>query len=359
MVDGMSASTGSGEGNGGGVEGRTLLPDALDPIESLCSPLAQAMWSIHTPMENGGPRLIFPFKRTDNARVSEQESKILLCQVLERSPWYYSIETPTRETYMQSGTKSLSARLDVTVYRTRSANDRALNVELKAGTPPLEAFRKDFEKLIREGVDGLWFHTVERAGNATVRSLLTKMMDAMGLVQNHTVVAGHTLTLALCLLEEQVLLTARFTLGPSTQSQLDQLLGETADGWNVSGPGAQQYGALAIPVLVSKSERRVSEAQQPGRLRQKLLIFCPQITDDSLLHFNREGESYRLRAFAGRLAGRSPWVQPEAKTSSEFLQKFRATHSLDVSDQVISVEQSDRWALIVGAHNLALGIGDA
>lgn len=355
----MSTSTGAGEGNGGGAKGQTLLSDVLDPIESLCSPLAQAMWSVHSVTENGGSRLIFPFKRTDTARVSEQESKILLCQVLERSPWYYSIETPTRETYMQSGTKPQSALVDVTVYRSRSASDRVLNVELKAGTPPLEAFRKDFEKLIREGVDGLWFHTVERAGKATVRSLLTNMMDAMGLVQDHAITAGHTLTLALCLLEEQVLLTARFTLGAGLQSQLDGLLGETTSGRNVSGPGAEAYGTLAIPALPAKAARRGSDAQPLRGLRQKLLIYCPQITDDSLLHFNQDGESYRLRAFAGRLAGSNPWVQPDAKTSSDFLRTYRMTHTIDVHEERISVQQSDRWAVIVAAHNLALGLGEA
>jgi hypothetical protein len=356
MVDSMSV-TGAVEGKSEGAEARTRLPDVMDPIESLCNPLAQAMWSVHNPLENGGPRLIFPFKRTDTARVSEQESKILLCHVLERSPWYYSIETPTRETYIQSGTRPLSARVDVTVYRSRSASDRILNVELKAGTPPLEAFRKDFEKLIREGVDGLWFHTVERAGAATVRSLLAKMMNAMVLMQDHAVAAEHTLTLALCLLEERVLLTARFTLGASAQSQLDELLGETAIGWNVSGPGAEAYGTVAIPAVVSKTVRPVSDAPLPGKPRQKLLIFCPEITDDTLLHFNREGESYRLRAFAGRLAGYSPWVQPDAGTSTEFLQQYPINHAIDVGEERTSLKQDDRWAVIVGAHNLALGYG--
>jgi len=61
----------------------------------------------------------------------------------------------------------MSARIDITVYGSRNAANRAVNLELKAGTASLEAFRKDFERLFREGIPGLWCHTVESASSAT------------------------------------------------------------------------------------------------------------------------------------------------------------------------------------------------
>ena len=102
------------------------------------------------------PGLIFPLTRPsqnlatrDNRRVSEQESRVLLTQWFERHGFYYSIETPTKGIYQQSGTRWLSARTDITVYGSSvpDPSNRVLNIELKAGQPPWESFRKDFEKL--------------------------------------------------------------------------------------------------------------------------------------------------------------------------------------------------------------------
>ena len=130
--------------------------------------LLGAMWA-----DGRGPRpgLIFPVTRSPQTpgqhaiRVSEQESRVLITEWLENHGFHYSIETPTIETYQQSGSRKLSARTDITVYRSfdPDPSQRVLNIELKAGLPTWEAFRKDFEKLLREGVPGLWFHTLAKA----------------------------------------------------------------------------------------------------------------------------------------------------------------------------------------------------
>ncbi len=116
------------------------------------------------------PLLIFPVNREvlgSARRVSEQESKILFTQWLDRNGLVHSVETPTRTTFRQTGVAELSARTDVTVYGSFSETDRILNIELKAGlqggAAGLESFRKDLEKLLREGTDGLWFHTLTAA----------------------------------------------------------------------------------------------------------------------------------------------------------------------------------------------------
>ena len=97
----------------------------------------------------------------------------MLSHWLEREGVPHSVETPTVESYQQQGQSPLSARIDVTVYRSREPDDRILNVELKKGTADDEAFRKDFEKLLRERTNGLWFHTLDIANSRTWPSLPT------------------------------------------------------------------------------------------------------------------------------------------------------------------------------------------
>ena len=115
--------------------------------------------------------LFFPAKRQpykNVTRVSEQESKILFTRWLEYNKFRFSVETPTRKVYKQkpSATKWTSGRTDVTVYGVGGALDRVLNIELKEGTQGgirgRESFRKDLEQLLREGITGLWFHTLTK-----------------------------------------------------------------------------------------------------------------------------------------------------------------------------------------------------
>jgi len=332
-----------------GVLGRSTSVQVMDVFDGIAMPLAERMWAVQR-ADTDGPRLIFPFSRTDVARVSEQESRVLLCQLLEQSGLYYSVETPTREKYTQSGSYDLSGRVDVTVYSSRSATDRLLNVELKAGTPPMEAFRKDFEKLTREGIEGLWFHTLAAAGSRTVENLTAKMAEALGLLATHTSAARHTIVVAVCLLEAEVLLRRRIVLGADVESQLIDGP-DAATGWTATGPGAARFLDTLGDVLGAPTSAR------DRRGREKLLILCPAVADDTLLHFSRQGDSYRLRAFAGALAGRAPWVQDDAPTSSDFLRQFPPVHTVDVLDQSVPLTEADRWHAIVTEHNRALGIG--
>jgi hypothetical protein len=64
------------------------------------------------------PRLIIPGLRSGNARISEQESKIVFCSVMEKTyGYFYSIETPTEEEYRFTGEKTLSARSDLSIWK--------------------------------------------------------------------------------------------------------------------------------------------------------------------------------------------------------------------------------------------------
>jgi len=64
--------------------------------ERLCREVAASLWAVYHKRPDA-PHLILPLKRDDSKRVSEQDSKILITQWLERNGMFYPIETPTRE----------------------------------------------------------------------------------------------------------------------------------------------------------------------------------------------------------------------------------------------------------------------
>ena len=126
---------------------------------------------------------VFPKKRNPDdeenpiIRVSEQESKVIAGIWLRRHHKPFSIETPTNEPYSFRGARGQSALTDVTVYE-RDGVTRLLNIELKAHQPEEESFRKDLEKLLREEVEGMWFHTLETADDSSWRALKRKLRNS-------------------------------------------------------------------------------------------------------------------------------------------------------------------------------------
>jgi len=113
------------------------------------------------------PRLIFPKKREKNKkdedikRISEQEARILYCNILNNLNYFYSIETPTDYAYIQSGKTGVSALSDLSIYRcTDKGFKKKANVEFKALNPTTEDINKDIEKIIKEGLDGNWFSKI-------------------------------------------------------------------------------------------------------------------------------------------------------------------------------------------------------
>lgn len=150
----------------------------LSWIPELCEEVATSLSAIAGGQSDG--RLIFPHYRDGRRRVSEQESKVLIAQWLERRGLHYSVETPTAGLYQQTGLNPLSARIDVTVYGSNAPADRVLNIELKAGTPPDLSFSKDIEKLLVEATPGLWFHTLATANRRTWTTLAGRVEAALG-----------------------------------------------------------------------------------------------------------------------------------------------------------------------------------
>lgn len=123
--------------------GEQLQMELIDRI-AMGREVSESLWSVYHRRPEGG-KLVLPRKRDGTRRVSEQESKILITRWLEGHGYFYSIETPTTQQYRQSGRTDISARIDITVNGWTADSARAVNIELKAGTATVEAFRKDFE----------------------------------------------------------------------------------------------------------------------------------------------------------------------------------------------------------------------
>jgi len=168
--------------------------------------VAKRLWIMWEMVHKGtdGSKFIFPKIRNPKypIRISEQESKIIFCQLLERSPWHYSVETPTEQTYQQKGKEPLSARTDISLYRTSSLDTKIVNIELKAKSTLPEHFRKDFEKLIRDGLDGVWFHTLKSQNSKTMPKIFNKIIQAFDDLKKYFKESEKSILFTFCILDE-------------------------------------------------------------------------------------------------------------------------------------------------------------
>jgi len=314
----------------------------------LCREVAESLWAVYHERPDA-THLIWPAKRDDSTRVSEQESKILITQWLERNVVFYSVETPTRKRYTQKGNASLSARIDVTVYGSRNPADRVLNIELKAGTSGLEAFRKDFEKLLREGVPGLWFHTLRKATAATWRSIEKKMCEAFDRVPKHTEAATHSVHFAFCVLEQPMLVEFDLDFSADWHEHLGQRfrVGQGSPILPAWTPNAAPLRAAAPRTTV----RSYSGTQR------KALVYMPSIEPRSFIHLSTKGDSYALRSFGGARP-RSRWVERDFMTTTALLAHHPIEHEVNVASERENLESElAYWAARVTELNSKYGIG--
>lgn len=149
------------------------------------------------------PRLIFPIKRTnEEIRISEQEARILYCNILNNLNYFYSIETPTNETYQQTGNTPLSALSDLSIYRyIDNGFEKMANVELKAHNPDIKNISKDIEKIIREEKDGNWFHVLKNINKGTLPSVFDKFIFSLKKHSNKS--SKISILFCICILEKK------------------------------------------------------------------------------------------------------------------------------------------------------------
>ena len=317
---------------------------------TMCRDVAESLWALYHGRPDA-PCLILPSKRDGVLRVSEQESRILIAQWLQSHGVRYSIETPTLGRYQQSGQAQLSARIDVTTYGSRHAANRTMNLELKAGTASLEAFRKDFEKLLREGIPGLWFHTLESASNATWDTLSNKMEEALERVAPHADTAGHKIWFAFCVLNVPRLVEFEVDFSGKWRGQVGHLLANA-----LGRPSSPVHRGTLGEDRKSAPVHRAPSGPSSGTQR-KLLIYAPSINPSTFLHLSIKGESYALRDF-GRSGPATRWVLEDARTTTQLAAKHRFVRAIDVAGERKSLEsESDYWRQRIAAVNRRYRVG--
>jgi len=322
--------------------------ESLDELRHrMVSDVAHSLWRVYHG-DSDAPYLLWPAKRDASTRISEQESKILITQWLQSNQRFYSVETPTREKYRQSGTVEISARIDVTVYSERNPSARMLNIELKAGTATDNSFGKDFQKLVCERVRGLWFHTLTKARHRTWLSLENRICRAIDVVIDHTGSATHVIDFAFCVLQSRTLV--EFTIDFSTdwraglQASIRRATGAVAATTTLrpSVRVVRPPYSLQTSIAVSESSGAgaLDRAAMSGKLKQLVLI--PSLEPRTVLHLSTRGESYKLRYFDGTHLA-TPWKAANCPTLTTLLALHPATLIVDVATDGRDLTQHDYW----------------
>jgi hypothetical protein len=199
------------------IEHLELIEDILEVNRRVCS----ALWdvsNVNSIPKGLSPRLIFPQKRDEKIRVSEQEARILYCGILNNLNYFYSIETPTTDTYQQTGMQPVSASSDLSLYREKNNHfDKVMNIEFKAHNPEPEDIRKDIEKLIRERIAGNWFHVLKNADSGTLPALFGKMRDSL-LACEHFLNSPIYFIFCFCVLEKSWACMKHFYYNPKEEN---------------------------------------------------------------------------------------------------------------------------------------------
>ena len=128
--------------------------------------------------ENVSRDLVFIQYENTNVRISEQESRVLFCNEIEKynKELYYAIEAPTVLKYCFTGnirlddTNGRSGCSDLSLFRRNSNSDNSkfkqiVNIELKAHNVDV---LKDLLKLAAESKHGLFFHTLRNIDKGTL-----------------------------------------------------------------------------------------------------------------------------------------------------------------------------------------------
>ncbi len=195
-----------------------------DDLIELDRRAAYGLWNVASPTKAPtglSPRMIFPDLRTGATRVSEQEARHVFCTLLQDTSYYYALEAPTVETYIQTGSTPLSARTDLALYELHPDGlKRIANIEFKAHNASKDQIKKDIEKLVRENLVGNWFHLLSSSNSKTLPSLFKKFMNAFAECIKY---ATHDIDIVFCfcVLGDRKLFLKRFVYKLSDDEFID------------------------------------------------------------------------------------------------------------------------------------------
>lgn len=213
-----------------------LLDDLIEINRRTCG----SLWSIAD--VNGhpsglSPRLIIPKTRNEELRISEQEARLIFCSLLNNLSYYYSIETPTEQTYQLTGQTAQSALSDLSLYTYNGVFEKVANVEFKAHNPPQDHIRKDIEKLIREQIPGNWFHFLKNMDSGTLPALFTKFIYSFNAFSNLVSTFNFSVSILFCfyVLDKKWGCYKHFDFHPKQGSIVDYANSFFALSYSVSG----------------------------------------------------------------------------------------------------------------------------
>jgi len=172
----------------------------------------------HGQPSNLSPHVIYPLKRDRSVRISEQEARIICCGLLNNLSLYYSVETPTKQRYVQKGKKKegMSAQTDLTMYGFDGQTfKRVINMEFKAHNCDKRDIAKDIEKLVREKIDGNWFHIFGNTNRRTMPSVFEKFKDSFLSYSRSFSRQKISIVFCFCVLQKQKAYMRHFLYQPS------------------------------------------------------------------------------------------------------------------------------------------------
>lgn len=164
--------------------------------------------------ENGGvfnerplSRIIFPQKRNEPVRISEQELRFIFVEQLNKeisNGWdvFYSVETPTKDTYRfkdiepQIDPNGQSASFDLVIHD--KDYKRIALIEFKANNSSEHEHIKDFVKLLNpaesEGIDTFFVEIVNGTNKRTIIHLKQKTSYYTGVFRCWSFSLGREIT---------------------------------------------------------------------------------------------------------------------------------------------------------------------
>lgn len=119
--------------------------------------------------------LVYTKKESNKPIIREPEASYVLSLVLSGKNINFGLEVPTKKKYKFkiNGKNPKSASIDLAI----EPNEKQINVELKEGQR--ETIKKDFEKFLREDVEGCaFFHILKNSDSGTLPSLFKKYNKA-------------------------------------------------------------------------------------------------------------------------------------------------------------------------------------
>ncbi len=272
-------------------------------VHRVCADLANIYPRVGPASTHG---LIFPTKRDGSLRISEQEAELLFFQYLTLDrKFFFSVETPTVETYRQKGMTPMSARVDLTLYD--SHRKPVAHLECKSHNCGLEDIRKDLEKLLREKRTGCWFHTLENANRNTIPVLLAKFTRAFSLLPEWVAANQCSYLFAFFavkparLLYQWVRFSGDASLNASTLSAA--FCTEDMQAWKT----VAFRDAQPIDTTVRGATTITSSAGKGSR--EAFLVYAPKLAAETFLHLSIRGGSYRIRRYDLDMPGSRPKSQ--------------------------------------------------